>query len=297
MSRKGWLLFAGMCLMWGVPYLMIKVAVQGVSVPVLVFARTAIGALVLLPLAVRPGTLGLLRRHWLPVLGFAGLEIIGPWWLLSDAERHITSSMTGLLIAAVPIIAVVLARLFGDTERLRPARLAGLLIGLAGVALLALPHLGGGTGWAVLEMLGVAVGYAAAPLIAARWLTEVSGVQLTAASLGLAALVYLVPAVLTWPAAMPSGPVLASLAGLGLVCTALAFVVFFALIREVGTTRAVVFTYVNPAVAVTAGVLVLGEPLTPTVLGAFGLILLGSVLATGRRVTPQPVPAGERVSS
>ncbi len=286
-----------MCLLWGIPYLMIKVAVQGVSVPVLVFARTAVGAVVLLPLAARAGGWAALRRRWRPVLFFAGLEIIGPWWLLSDAERTLTSSMTGLLIAAVPIIAVVLSRLLGDTERLGPARWVGLGVGLAGVALLAVPHLGGGTGWSVAEMLLVAVGYASAPVVAAHKLAEVPTITLTAACLTLAALVYTVPATLTWPVEVPPVEVLAALGGLAVLCTAVAFVVFFELIREVGTTRAMVFTYVNPAVAVAAGVALLGEPLTASIVIAFLLILAGSVLATARPAPVPDQPREERASS
>jgi len=277
------LLFAAVCVLWGIPYLLIKIAVAEVSVPVLVFARTALGALVLLPLAARPGAVGIVRAHWRPLLVFAVVEIIGPWALLSDAERVLDSSLTGLLIAAVPIIAVLAGRVAGDTERLGPLRWAGLGLGLGGVALLAAPHLDRGSGLAIGEVLLVAVGYAVGPIIAARRLGEVPNLLMTAACLSFAALVYLVPAVLTRPAVLPSPPVLLALGGLGLLCTAAAFVLFFELIGEVGPTRAVVITYVNPAVAVVAGVLVLGEPLTATVVGAFALILLGSVLATRQR--------------
>ncbi|MEU6034227.1 DMT family transporter [Actinomadura sp. NPDC047616] len=293
MSRRGWVLFALMSVLWGVPYLMIKVAVDGVSVPVLVFARTALGALVLLPLAVRAGGFDRVRRHWRPVLAFAAMEIIGPWALLSDAERHLSSSMTGLLIAAVPIVGAVLARATGDTERLGPLRWAGLLLGLGGVTVLAAPHLGGGDAavWPVAEVLLVVVGYAIAPMIVARRLGDVPSLPLTASCLTLAALVYTPPALATWPADLPDGRVLAALAGLGVVCTALAFLVFFELIREAGTSRAMVFTYVNPAVAVTAGVLVLDEPLTLTIAAAFALILCGSLMATARRAQDAPPPA------
>jgi len=288
-SRRGWVLFAAMCLLWGIPYLMIKVAVGGVSVPVLVFLRTGIGALVLLPLAIRPGALATLRAHWRPLLAFAGLEIIGPWYLLSDAERHLSSGLTGLLIAAVPIIGVLVVRAFGDTTRLGPVRWTGLGLGLAGVLLLAGPHLSGGTAWPVLELLLVAVGYATAPVIAARKLADVPNLLMTASCLGLAALVYAAPAAATWPAELPAGPVLLSLGALAVICTAVAFVLFFELIREVGPARAIVFTYVNPAVAVAAGVLLLGEPLNAAVVVAFVLILAGSVLATARR--REKVPA------
>ena len=171
-TRRGWLLFAAMCLLWGIPYLLIKVAVAEVSVPVLVFARTAIGALVLAPLAARPGAVAIVRAHWRPLLVFALVEIIGPWALLSDAERVLDSSLTGLLVAAVPIIAVLAGRLAGDTERLGPLRWTGLVLGLAGVALLAAPHLDRGSGLAIGEVVLVAVGYAVGPIIATRRLAR-----------------------------------------------------------------------------------------------------------------------------
>jgi drug/metabolite transporter (DMT)-like permease len=279
-SRKGWILFAAMCLVWGIPYLFIKVAVGEVSVPVVVFARTAIGAALLLPLALRSGQLGALRPYWRPLVAFAALEIIVPWGLLSAAEQRLPSSLAGLLIAAVPIISVVTARLTGGTERLSPRRWAGLVIGLAGVALLAAPDLGGGNGLAVAEVLLVALGYATAPLIAARKLADVPALPMTAACLSLGALVWLPAAIVTWPDRVPSGRALGSLAALGVICTACAFLVFLALIREAGTSRAMVFTYVNPAVAVAAGVLFLSEPFTVTIAASFALILAGSLLAT-----------------
>ena len=290
MSGRGWVLFALMGVLWGIPYLMIKVAVEGVSVPMVVFARTVIGAAILLPLALRAGRPTWLRERWRPLLAFAVIEIMIPWGLLSDAEQHITSSMTGLLIAATPIVAVLVGRLTGDAERLGAPRWAGLAIGLLGVAVLAGPALGDGSPWAIVEVLLVAVCYATAPIIAARRLSDVPALPMTAVCLGGAALVYAPPAILTWPQTLPDGRVLAALAGLAVLCTALAFLVFFALIREVGPSRALVFTYVNPAVAVTAGVLVLGEPLTATILVSFVLILAGSVLATAPRATATAEP-------
>lgn len=280
MSRRGWVLFALMGVLWGIPYLMIKVAVEGVSVPVLVFARTAVGAAILLPLALRGGRIGELRRHWKPLLAFAVIEIIVPWWLLADAERHITSSLTGLLIAASPIVGVAVARMTGGGERLGLVRWIGLGVGLAGVGVLAGPGLVSGEPWAIVEVLLVAICYATAPQIAARKLADVPALPMTAVCLTFAALVYAVPAAVTWPTEMPSVQVLAALGGLAIFCTALAFIVFFALIREVGTSRALVFTYLNPAVAVTAGVLLLSEPLTPSIIVSFVLILAGSVFAT-----------------
>ena len=190
MSRRGWVLFAIMCVVWGIPYLLIKVAVGSVSVPMVVFARTALGALVLLPLALRSGQFGALRHAWRPLVAFAVLEMIVPWGLLSNAERQLPSSLAGLLIASVPIIGVVVARLTGGTERLSPRRWAGLLVGLAGVAVLAAPHLAGGHAWPIVEVLLVAIGYATAPLIAARKLADVPALPMTTACLTLAAFVY-----------------------------------------------------------------------------------------------------------
>ncbi|MFA1549600.1 DMT family transporter [Actinomadura chokoriensis] len=290
MSRRGWILFALISVLWGIPYLMIKVAVESVSVPMVVFARTALGALILLPLAIRSGQLDVVRRHWRPLLLFTAAEILGPWALLSDAENRLTSSMTGLLIAAVPIVGVVLAMLTGDAERLGPVRWTGLLIGLTGVGVLAGPHLGGGSAWAIGEVMLVVLGYSIAPIVATRRLQDLPSLHMSAFALAVAALVYTGPAIATWPDAMPSGRVLAALIGLGLLCTALAFIVFFELIREVGTSRGMVFTYINPAVAVVAGVAFLGEPLTGTIIASFALILGGSVLATAHR-SPAPAPS------
>jgi drug/metabolite transporter (DMT)-like permease len=284
------MLFAAMSVIWGIPYLLIKIAVEGVSVPVLVLARTAIGAAVLLPLALSRAAWAPVIRHWRPVLVFAFFEIIAAWLLLSDAERHISSSLTGLLIAASPIIAAVLDRLTGGETRFGGKRIAGLAVGLGGVAVLAGPALTGGSAWPVTEVLLVATCYAIAPLVAARHLGDVPTLPLTAACLGVAALVYAAPAAATWPDQLPSTRILLVLAGLAVVCTALAFIVFFALIREVGAARALVFTYVNPAVALAAGVIVLNEPLTPWNLAGLALILGGSVLAT-RRPNADPVPA------
>src|SRR6476469_9673312 len=197
-----------MSIIWGIPYLMIKIAVEGVSVPVLVLARTAVGAAVLLPLAFSRQTVTIVRNHWKALLGFAFFEIIAAWWLLSDAERHLTSSMTGLLIAASPIIAAILDRFTGGEQRLGIRRIVGLATGLAGVAVLAGPHLTGGTAWPVIEVLMVATCYAIAPLIAARHLADVPALPMTAACLGFAALVYATPAALQWPSEIPTGRVL-----------------------------------------------------------------------------------------
>jgi drug/metabolite transporter (DMT)-like permease len=287
-NRKSWILFALMCVLWGIPYLFIKVADEQVAVPVLVFSRTALGALVLLPLALRSGQLGVLRRHWRPLLAFAALEIILPWGLLSQAERKLPSSLAGLLIAAVPIITIAVSKATGGDEQLSARRWAGLVIGLAGVAVLAAPDLSGGSALSIGEVLLVALCYASAPLIAARKLADVPSLPMTVSCLSLAALLYLPWAIADWPQHLPAGRVLASLAALAVLCTACAFVVFLALIRSAGTSRAMVFTYINPAIAVAAGVAVLSEPFTATIAASFALIIAGSVLATWTQRGPGP---------
>jgi len=273
-------LFAVMSVIWGIPYLLIKVADGGVAVPVLVFARVTLGCLVLLPITLRRRELGTLRGHWRWLIAFTVAEIIGPFALLSSAERRLSSSASGLLVAAVPIIGAVLARLTGGQDRLTAVRWAGLVIGFGGVALLAGPNMAKGDALSVAEVLLTALGYAIGPIIANRQFAGVSPAAVNAVCLGMAALVYAPAAALTWPPSVPSAAVLASLAGLGVICTAAAFVVYFRLIAEAGAARATVITYVNPAVAVALGVIVLHEPLTASIVGSFVLILTGSILAT-----------------
>jgi drug/metabolite transporter (DMT)-like permease len=289
-SRRGWLLFAVMSVIWGIPYLLIKVADGGVAPPVLVLARVTIGAALLVPIAIRRRELAVLVPYWRWLVLFALVEIITPWFLLSEAETRLSSSLSGLLIASVPILVAVFSRLTGGQDRLTAVRWAGLLIGLAGVALLVA---GGGThgdAGSIIEVLLVAVCYAIGPLIVARKLSELPPLGMTAACLAFAAIVYAPLAAATWPTTVPRASVLAALASLGVVCTAIAFLCFFALIAAAGPARASVITYVNPAVAVALGIGILGERLTVAMAIAFVLILGGSVLATRTSRTVEPVP-------
>ena len=215
MSRRGWVLFAVMSLIWGLPYLLIKVADGGVSVPVLVFARVTVGALVLLPITLRRRELGALRGHWAWLVTFAVMELIGPFALLASAERRLSSSTSGLLVAAVPIIGAVLARLTGGQDRLTAVRWTGLIIGFGGVALLAGPDAAHGDALSVAEVLLTALGYAIGPIIANRKLSGLPPVAVNTVCLGMAAVAYAPAAALTWPHSMPSVQVLASLAALG----------------------------------------------------------------------------------
>jgi drug/metabolite transporter (DMT)-like permease len=293
MSRRGRVLFLAMCLIWGIPYLLIKVAVDELSPVVLVFCRTGIGAAVLLPLAVARGQLAPLRARWRALLANTAVELAIPWVLLSTAEQKLPSSLTGLLIAAVPLVGFAIAWRLGDRASLGARNVAGLLIGLAGVAALAGIDGAAADVGSVLILGLVVVGYATDPFLLSRALHDMPGLGVVAASLGLCALGYAPFALAGLPAAMPAGDVVASVVTLGLVCTALAFLVFFALIREIGPARATIITYVNPAVAAVLGVVFLDESLGWASVVGFVLILAGSLLATSgpRRVDEAPVVA------
>jgi drug/metabolite transporter (DMT)-like permease len=298
MSRRGWVLFAAMCVIWGVPYLLIKVAVREIGPAELVFVRTALGAILLLPIALARKEVRASLRPWLPLLAYTVVEIGLPWLLLSDAERHVDSSFTGLVIAGVPLVAAVLAHLTNREERLTAGRAGGLLVGFAGVTLLLGFHVGTGGVFPMVELVGVVVCYAIGPLIVERWLGDVPRYGIAAVSLAAGAVLFAPVAAPDLPdlaRTVTLGPALAVL-GLAVVCTALAFVLFFALIAEVGGVRATVITFVNPAVAVVLGAVVLSEEVTPLTGVAFALILAGSVLATRRRPDKPATPApGERI--
>lgn len=286
MTRRGWLLFAAMSVIWGVPYLLIKVAVGELSPVVVVFGRCAIGALLLLPFTVAKGWLRPALRHWKPLLLFTVLEMTMPWLLLTYAETRLSSSLSGLLVATVPFVAAGAARLLGDPERLTPVRLAGMGLGVVGIVVLVGLDVRGAQFGAIAAIALVVVGYGTAPLVVSRALPEVPGVAASSIALTLTALVY---APFAGPrlgraASAPPSALWAVLA-LGVICTALALAVFFALIREAGPQRALVITFVNPAVAVLLGVLLLSESFTVGLAVGLPLILAGCVLAT-RRSTP-----------
>lgn len=288
MTRRGWILFLLMAVIWGIPYLLIKIAVGELTPATLVFFRTLIGGAILLPLAARAGLRQLLP-YWKPIVAYTFVEVAAPWILLADAERRISSSLAGLLIAGVPLVGAMLAWVMRSDDRLDSRRLAGLGIGLLGVAILAGLEVSGDL-WAAVEVGLVTVGYAIGPMIIARRLTAAPAVGVVWASLALTAIVYAPLALVERPAALPSLAAILSLAGLGVVCTAVAFLLFFALIAEVGPIRATVITYFNPAVALALGIAVLGEPLTPGIVLGSILIAFGSYLAT-RRAAPVPVPS------
>ena len=289
MTRRGLILFGLMSVIWGIPYLFIRVAVEEISPATLVFARTVIGSALLLPIAVARVDLRPVLRRWPWVVAFAAVEIAIPWVLLGSAEQHISSSLAALLIAGVPLVGTAIALLTGGADRLGRNGLAGLGIGLVGVAAIVGGDFEASDITALVEILFVVVGYAVGPAILVRRLGGLSSLAIMAVSLTLCAVLYAPIAALQWPSAPPSAEVFASIAILGIVCTAAAFLLFAALIAEIGPIRATVITYVNPAVAAVLGVLVLHEAFTPAMGLGFALVTLGSALATRRS---RPAPAG-----
>ncbi len=279
MSRRGLALFVAMCVIWGIPYLLIKVSLEGLGPVDLVFARFALGAVLLVPIA-------LTRVEVRPILRLSGwiiaytiIEMGIPWVLLSDAELRISSSLSGLLVSTVPLIGVVIGLVTRSGEHHGWRRILGLMIGLVGVGVLVGFDISSSNFGAIAEVIVVAICYATGPYIINRKLSDLPSLGVIASSLLLAALAYAPAAIIQLPHVWPSGRVIAAVLTLGVVCTALAFLLFFALIREIGPVRATVITYVNPAVAVALGVLLLNERLTGAIAVGFALILSGSVLA------------------
>lgn len=280
MTRRGFLLFAAMSLIWGVPYLLIRVAVEELSPATLVLARAAVAAVLLLPIAAYRREFRPLLPYWLPILVFAAVEIALPWVLLAVAEQRASSSLTGLLLAAVPLFGVVIAMTSGTRKPPRPAGAFGLLLGLVGVAAIVGLNLEGASVVPLVEIGLVAVCYAAGPALLQRWLSHLPALGVIAASLGITALAYVPIAAFSLPEEVPSGKALGSVLALAVVCTAVAFLLFFALIAEIGPVRATVIAYVNPAVAAVLGVGLLDERFTWGMGVGFALVLAGSVLAT-----------------
>jgi drug/metabolite transporter (DMT)-like permease len=297
-SRRALVLFVVMCAVWGIPYLLIKVAVSGMTPASLVFLRTAIGAVLLVPVAMARREVRPVLPAWRWIIAYTVAELAIPWFLLSSAETRLTSSLSGLLVAAVPLFGALLAWITRSEHQVDGRRLAGLGVGLAGVGVLlgfdiTVHDLG-----AVAEVGLCALGYAIGPMIISRKLAQLPPVGVVAASLTFTAVVYAPLGIIQLAGGHPSTRALASAATLGVVCTALAFVLFFALIAEIGPVRATVITYFNPVVALVLGVSILGEPLRIGAVLGFALILAGSFLATRRQpvaASPAEAPSGRDV--
>ncbi len=284
MTRKGWLLFVAMSVVWGIPYFFIKIAVRELDPIAIVFARVVIAAIVLVPIAIRRKQLQPLYKRWGIVAALSLIQILVPFSLISYGELHISSSLTSLLISAEPLLVALFALRFDPSERVRGWRLIGLIIGMVGVITLLGFDVGGDTQrllGAVFVLLATA-SYAVAALAVRRPIIAMLPSLGVVTVECLVSTIVLAPLALTrLPSHLPGLNVVISLFILGLICTALAYLLFFALIAEVGASRGTVFTYVNPAVSVLLGVALLGEPLSIVTIAGFILIIVGSWLSTG----------------
>jgi drug/metabolite transporter (DMT)-like permease len=303
-TRRGLFLFASLGVAWGIPYLFIKVAVSELEPAMVVLARSALAALLLMPLAFFRREVWQVVRRWKPMAAYTLVEIVLPWYFLSSAEQRLPSSTAGLLLATVPLAGVAIAFIMGRPERLTRLNWLGIALGMLGVAALVGLDIAGSDLIAVAEMAVVVVGYALGPAILARWMSDLPGVGVVAVSLAATAVVY-VPFVLVtgaWPSAWPSTSVIVSIVVLAVICSALAFLLMVALIAEIGPVKATAITYVNPAVAIIAGAIFLREEITHWTIIGFILVLSGSYLVTkGRREvtaeTAEPSPTTEEPES
>jgi drug/metabolite transporter (DMT)-like permease len=284
-TRRGLILFAALGIAWGIPYLFIKVAVSELDPAMVVLGRSALAAILLLPLAFFRREVATVVRRWKPMLAYTVVEIILPWYFLSSAEQRLPSSTAGLLLATVPLAGVAIAFAMGRPARLSRVNWLGIVLGMLGVAALVGLDIAGSDLIAVAEVAVVVVGYALGPAILSRWMSDLPGVGVVAVSLAATAVVYVPFVLLTggWPTAWPSQAVIVSIIVLAVVCSALAFLLMVGLVAEIGPVKATAITYVNPAVAIVAGVVVLGERVTVWTVVGFVLVLAGSYLVTRRR--------------
>jgi len=292
MSRRGLILFLSLGLIWGLPYLLIKVSVEYLSPEVIIFLRVFLAAIILLPIAIKRGYLRELNGHWKWVLIFAIIEIAFPFGALTFAEVKLSSSMTGLMIAAVPIVAAIIAWRLGIDERITGIRVVGLGVGILGVAALVGLDVTGAELLSAALLIIAVIGYALGPIIVSQKLSEVPALAAIAMAMVINSVIYAPFAFIHRPTQSVPVNVWLAVAVLGVVCTALAFILFFSLVAEVGPSRTTVITYINPAVAVILGVVVLSEPITLGLIIGFPLILLGSYLATRKAPTFESEPIG-----
>jgi drug/metabolite transporter (DMT)-like permease len=297
-SARAWALFGAVSVLWGIPYLFIKVAVDdGVPPAFLAWVRVILAAALLLAIAWHAGTLASVRGHWRWLAVFAVAEITVPFPLIAAGEQHVASSLAAIIIATAPLFVAVLAIRFDATERVTGRRLAGLLIGLSGVvALVGIDVAGRGDELlGALAVLVAAFCYAVGPMVLKRHLADLDQRASMGASLALAA-IFLTPAVaLDPPSARLTAEAIVALGVLGVLCTAAAFVLYATLISEVGAGRALVITYINPVVAVALGVAILGEHPGAGAIAGLLLILAGSWLSTGGRLPPGPTAVVTRI--
>lgn len=287
MSSKGLTLFVLAGLIWGVPYFFTEFALASFSTPSIIWLRVTVGALVLIPLALRSGDLKKAIKYWPFVLAFAFIEMVGPWFLIPEAQRSVSSGLASLIITTVPFFGILIVGLRGDKSVWHPKTLLGLILGGIGViGLIGIDVLRDNLELLpILMLLLAALGYSIAPIIVADKLRDVPMFAVIALSLAMVSVIYAIPAAITLPSEIPQASLESwiGVLSLGILTTAIAFVVFFTLVKEIGPARAELIVFVNVAVAVLLGVLVLGEPFTIGMMFGFPLIIFGSYLAIKQR--------------
>lgn len=284
MNRRAWILLAVLASLWGTSYLFIKIGLRDLSPSVVVLARIALAAAVLVPIAAVRGGLGALRGAIGVVLLVAAVQVAAPFLLIAFGEQAITSSLTGILVASAPLFTAVLAVPLDDEERSSGWSLVGVVAGFVGVALLIGFDVGGrdallGSAAVLLAALGYAVG----GFVVKRSSATVDPLVLAAGTMVAATAMVAPPALATLPDAVPSAGSLAAMAALGVACTGVGFAIFHTLIADVGPARAMLVSYVAPAFAVLYGATLLGEPVTAAAIVGLALIVGGSWLGAGGR--------------
>ena len=288
MTRKSWGLFLAAGVLWGVPYLFIKIAVDpgGFQPGFLVFARVSLGAIILVPLAIRQGLVREALKYFKWILLYSFIELVGPWYFLSSGERHITSGLAGLLIATVPFWSTILASIIGDQTVWQFKRIIGMVVGFVGVMLVVglESFRGHNSSSAIALILLAAIGYAIAPIMIRYKAPTLNGLAINSLAMLFTAIIYIPVGIVQWPHQIPNAKSIWALIILAIFPTAIAFIIFFKVIVDIGPTRASMITYINTAVAVLLGIVVLGEPLTLGIGLGLPLILVGSYLA-GKKPT------------
>ena len=287
MTRKhlGQFIFVGF--LWGVPYLFMRVAVREFDPSVVVFGRVVIGAAILFPIAIRRGVVKETLRGFKWILAYAIFEMCGPWYLITHAETKINSGLAGLLVATVPIWSTIYSSLAGDKTVWHAKRLMGIIIGFIGLVLIVGIETisGSADAFSVFQTVLAAILYSTAMAIILKGMPNGDGVAINAIAMAITAIIFAPAALTNLPTKMPSLNATASLIGLGVLSTGVAFMIYFTLIKEIGQARGSLVTYLNTAFAVVLGVIILGEPLTIGILTGLPLVLLGSYFASRKPVT------------
>ena len=282
MTRKSWILFGIVGFLWRIPYLLMKVAVADIPPPLIVAGRTLIGAAILIPIAIKKNTFKDAIKGIKYVIPYAVLEMVGPWILITSAEKEISSGLAGLLVATVPFFASIFSSLRGDHSVWQPKRIFGLVVGFVGiVALVGIESITGTSNpKAIAMVILAAIMYAYAVLMVTTNLPGVDGIAINGVAMGLTCLFYTPIAIATWPSNPVSTQAITALVALGVFSTAIAFMLFFIVIVEIGVARGSLTTYVNTAVAVVLGILILNEPITLGIIVGLPMVLLGSYLSS-----------------